>query len=111
MTVARVRNAASTVDDYGDPVPGAPTETAITGAFVAPLMSNDVDDRGRVGVIVGLTLYVPYGTDLVHTDRIRITGEGANDGLYSLDGQPGDWKNPWTGWRAGLTVALTRVAG
>lgn len=111
MTISRVRSSSGGFDANGDPLPGTTTTTAIAGAFVAPRSSNDVDDVGRVGVIVGLTLFVAYDTDLVTSDTILVAVGDANDGLYEIDGQPGDWLHPFTGWRAGQTVALKRAAG
>lgn len=111
MTISRRRLATAGTDAYGDPIPGSPATTEIVGAFVAPRVSNDIDGPGRAGVIVGLTLFTPYGTDLRSTDEIVISGEGANDGTYRIEGHPGDWKNPWSQWQAGQSTALVRVEG
>ena len=93
-------------DAHGDPVPGTATDVEIAGAFVAPRESVDVNDVARVGVVVGLTLYLPYGTDIDHGDQVLV-----DDELYEVDGDAGDWLQPMTGWQAGTTVALKRAAG
>lgn len=111
MTISRVRATPGGTDRYGDPTPGTTTTVDIPGAFVAPRLSADINEPGRAGVVVGLTLFTPYGTDLVSTDQIVVSGEGANDGTYRIDGQPGDWKNPWSQWEAGQSTALVRVEG
>lgn len=102
-TVVRVRGVA--LDEYGDPS-GSPEEETLDGCIVAPRTSSDVDDRGRQGVVVGLSLFAPFGTDITHTDQLRVDGV-----LYEIDGEPGRWKSPFSGWEAGVEVALRRAAG
>ena len=109
--ISRVRTSPGGTDVYGDPIVGTSTTTVLDGAFVAPRMSSDIDAIGRAGVIVGLTLFTPFGTDLDTTDQILVECEGANDGLYRIDGQPGDWHHPMTGWQAGQSTALVRAEG
>lgn len=104
-TIYRLRPAGP-ADRYGDPNPAALTRTLIDGAFVAPRTSGDIEDRGRSGVVVGLTLFAPHGTDLVHTDKVEVDGT-----VYDLDGDPGSWLQPHTGWAAGIEAALKRGAG
>lgn len=106
MTISRVRGTPGGVDQYGDPVAGSTASTVIAGAFVAPRESGEIDTRGRTGVIVGLWLFAPYDTDLRYTDQINVDGV-----LYSIEGDPGKWRNPFTGWEAGLQVALKRASG
>lgn len=110
--IVRVRSSPGGVDQYGDPITSTESREVIPAAFVAPRMSESMafqgvgNDRSRSGVVVGLTLFVPYGFDLVHTDRVEV------DGIpYSVDGEVGAWSQPQTGWRAGSTVALARAAG
>lgn len=104
--IKRIRQSPGGTDQYGDPIPGTTTETIIAGAFTAPRTTEDVDDRGRAGVIVGLTLFAPYNTDLTYTDQIEVDGV-----LYDIEGEPGRWKNPFTDWEAGIQAALTRAQG
>lgn len=103
MTIIRVRKGG--FDEYADRMAGVSRES-LDDAFTAPRVSNDISDRGRAGVIVGLSLFAPYGTDLVHTDQIEVDGV-----LYEVDGDPGQWHNPFTGTDAGCEVALKRAAG
>lgn len=106
MAIVRVRNTPGGVDQYGDPIPGTVTRTAIPDAFTAPRESDEIQNRGRAGVIVGLTLFAPYGTDLVYTDQVEVDGV-----LYDIEGEPGRWRHPQTHWEAGTQVALTRAQG
>lgn len=103
-TAVRIRPPA--IDEYGDPVTGDPGRLTIDGATVAPRSSTDITDRGRYGVIVGLSLFAPYDTDIGHGDQVEVDGV-----LYDVDGEAGPWKSPFTEWEAGIEVALRRAAG
>lgn len=105
-TVVRIRPTPGGVDVYGDPVDSTESETTLDGCAVAPRTSTDITEPGRFGVIVGLTLYAPHGTDIRHTDLFDIDGV-----RYEADGEEGSWQSPYTGWAAGIEVALRRAAG
>lgn len=104
--IVRVRNVPGGFDEYGDPIEGTQDSIILDGAFTAPRESPEIDGRGRNGVIVGLTLFAPYGADLRYTDQVEVDGE-----LYDIEGEPGRWRNPLTSWEAGTQVALTRAQG
>lgn len=104
--VLRVRETPGGTDNYGDPIEGTTETVTLTGCGVAPRSSDDITDRGRQGVIVGLTLYAPHGTDLRYSDRIEVDGV-----LYEVDGEAGSWKSPLSSWEAGIEVALRRAQG
>jgi SPP1 family predicted phage head-tail adaptor len=106
MSIVRIRSSPGGVDQYGDPIPSTETRKVIAGAFVGPRESNDLSDAGRVGVIVGLSLFAPYDADIVKTDEIEVDGV-----RFTIDGEVGRWRHPLTGWEAGLTAALERVEG
>ena len=105
-TIVRVRQTPGGVDEFGDPIPSSETRTTLAEAFVAPRTTDELTNLGRTGVVIGLTLFTPFGTDIEPDDQVEVDGV-----LYEVDGQPGDWANPLTGWEAGTTVALTRVEG
>lgn len=108
--IVRVRSSPGGVDEYGDPVAGSEDRITLTDAYVAPRndpgQGSEIQLRGRAGVIVGLMLFAPYDTDLVYTDRIEVDGV-----LYEIEGEPGRWRNPFSGWEAGMQAALRRAAG
>lgn len=104
--VERVRLTPGGHDAYGDPIPGTEDRLAIPGAFVAPRESDALNDRGRAGVVVGLTLYLPPGADVRRTDLFDVDGD-----RYRIDGEVGRWEHPRSGWKAGQTVALVRGEG
>lgn len=93
-------------DGYGAPTVASVDRYQCSAAYTAPRMSADVNDPARAGVVVGLTLFVPFGFDVLHGDQVDVAGV-----LYEVDGDPADWENPFTGWEAGTTIALRRVDG
>ncbi|GHD70138.1 hypothetical protein GCM10010317_076800 [Streptomyces mirabilis] len=108
--VTVLRPGAPTQDRYGNDVPGPAAEIPVYGCAVAPrdgtgAGANEIIDA-RDTVIVGLTLYAPYGTDIRATDRVRVGGE-----LYEVDGQPGSFRSPFTGSTGPVVVALELVTG
>lgn len=102
-------------DRYGDPIDGE-ARFEVHGCAVAPRVggpgtaSADLEARGREGVREGLTAYLPIGPDgppdVRHTDLVEFDGK-----LWEIDGEPSVWRSPFTGWPAGVEVALTRGEG
>jgi hypothetical protein len=79
----------------------------IAGAAFAPGTSTEDNDRKAQVVTTG-TLYVPAGSFPVTAQhRIRFPG-GV---LWTVDGAPGAWNSPLTGWAAGGEIRLRRVTG
>lgn len=105
VVVTFIRPGAPTQDAYGNDVPGAATETDVAGCAVWP-RTSDEDVQGRMQVTQGLNVVAPYGTDVRPQDQARVGGV-----LYDVDGDPGDWRSPLTGTRAGVQISLTRVTG
>lgn len=106
-TVIRLRAGEGTTEDpYGNPVPGADVEVEIPTLGIAPRVSSEFNEPGRNAVIVGLSVYFPRGTDVKASDGFRVRGE-----VYEVDGEPGDWRNPFTGVARGIEVALSKVTG
>jgi hypothetical protein len=96
-------------DRFGDP--GEPVTHSIDGCVIAPRIAGrqgreDLSE-GEI-VIVGLTLYAPWGADIAAGDQVEITA-APWAGIYDVDGEPGHWRNPTTGEEAGVEVALTRT--
>ena len=77
----------------------------VAGVMVEPRSSGE-DNAGRQAVIVGLTLYLPTGSDVLPTDHLLVRGE-----LYEAEGPPADWRNPFVPGHGGLVQAVKRVAG
>jgi len=93
-------------DQYGDPLPVTRVSFDIEGCGVAPRYSTEPTERGRQGVIVGLSIYAPIGSDILSTDSLRVRGD-----VYAVEGEPADWRSPFSGWAPGMEIALKRAAG
>lgn len=95
-------------DAHGNPVFGWPEPgTTVDGCAVAPRSSSEPDEIGRDAVITGITVYLPPNTVVTPTDRLRARGT-----VYEVVGEPGDWRNPFTGGQPwGIEVACQRVEG
>ncbi len=108
-TVNRVRPDPLGTDKYGDPLETGGVRTPIPGCVVSPRTaggtgtSRDLENAGRRGLIIGLTLYAPETVDLRPTDRVEVDGT-----LYEIEGEPGLWAGTRLG---GFEVALKRVEG
>lgn len=106
-TVVRLR-AEETVDRYGNTVRdwSNADRLEIAGCGVAPRTSTEESDMGREGVIVGVSVYAPPGADIGPHDRIEARGT-----VWEVVGEVADWRNPYTGWHAGIVAHLRRVDG
>lgn len=104
-TITVIRPGTPTQDPYGNDVPGTPTETDVPGCAVAPRSSSE-DLQARDQVIIGLSVWLPTGTDVQATDQMRVRGV-----LYDIDGEPGSYSSPFTGSGGPVQVALTRIEG
>jgi hypothetical protein len=100
-----------------DLVHGDLTWTALDpleGCAWAPRTAEENEDN-RTTVIVGLTLYGPFGADIRFDDRMILPDmpgaapQPRKQRTYKVIGDPGVWHNPLTGWKPGLEVALERV--
>lgn len=96
-------STTTTRDQYGDETVTT-SEAAWSGAVMAPRFSNEEHNSSSPAVVVGLTVYGPTVT-LDSDDQLRIDGV-----LYDIDGLPGVWKSPFTGWAPGVEVAVKRAS-
>jgi hypothetical protein len=109
VTVSR----APGTDRYGDPT-GPPATHEVSGCFFAPssgtsgvAASTERTDL-RDTVITVPTLFAPFGSDIKATDQILLPGDPKP---WEVDGDVGDWMNPFSGWKPGQTISLRRVRG
>lgn len=105
-------------DAHGNPAYTWPAHTddaavEIDGAVVSPRsasgthLSAETSEVGREAIIVGLMLFLPAGSPAPEpVDRMHVRGED-----YDVVGEPGVWKNPWSGRERGVQVALERTEG
>ncbi|MET9950156.1 hypothetical protein ABZ135_01225 [Streptomyces sp. NPDC006339] len=111
-TIRILRTGASPGrDERGQPLPGPDASFDVEGCVVTPRVETPQvggdQQQARDTVIVGWTVYVPAGTQLHTTDKVRIRGV-----VCEITGEPGDWgRSPFTGTRGPVQFAADRVTG
>lgn len=102
---------AETRDRLGDVT--LTEDGTVTGCAWAPRTTSSSvhgsteDERSRMQVTTGLTLFAPPGSGITAAHRVRLP-----DGtVWSVIGDPGAWRSPFTGWAPGDQVELERVTG
>lgn len=104
QTVTRIRPTfkdvrGSRVPDWSDP-----DRKVISGCSVQPA-STDLAQDGRVlGILDGITCYMPPNADVLEGDRIEFEGI-----LYTIDGTPRVWQGP--GNLSHILLRLVRWSG
>lgn len=93
-------------DNNGDPVPDTRPEHDLERCGIAFRYSTEPTERGRQGVIVGLTVYAPAGSDVLSTDNLLVRGS-----TYRVEGEPGDWRSPFSGWEPGMEIMARKAVG
>lgn len=112
-TVTRLR-AAMILDPYSgeatqaawDDEANPPSSLAIEGCAFNPGGSTEPTQEGRNAVITRPEVYAPADADVLAGDRLVVRGL-----TYDVEGDPADWRSPFTGWQPGLVIALERVSG
>ena len=99
-----LRSTVTTDDGLGNTT-AVVTESTWGPCAVAPRYANESTDPRVPPVIVGKTVYGPT-TAINSDDQLVIGGV-----VYEVDGLPGEWRNPFTGWDAGIEVPVKRAAG
>jgi hypothetical protein len=101
-----ILSTVTTRDDYGNESTDE-TEVSWGPCALAPRSSDERVDPHSPAVVTALTAYGP-AADLDADDTVRIDA-GFYAGIWQVEGIPGDWKSPFTGWHPGLEVALKRA--
>lgn len=70
---------------------------------VAPRYARESTDPNVAPVVVGKVVYGP--TREIDADDTLVIGGKA----YQVDGLPGEWVSPFTGWDAGMEVPIKRA--
>lgn len=82
-----------------------PDRAEIDGGFVAQTNSVLGDDPLRQQVTTEMAFFCGIDEDVKAKDRI----EESSGAVWEVDGRPARWKNPFTGWEAGLVSPLKAV--
>lgn len=94
---------AGAADEYGNVTPGAPTAEVRDGVAVAPGDTRE-NMAQQSTVEVAYTLYFTEPVTIKRTAQIKVRGE-----MHDVEGQPKDWRNPFTSDRPGTEVAVFRA--
>lgn len=97
-----VRSTTTTDDGLGNTTTET-TETPWGPCAVAPRYATESADPRVPQVIVGKVVYGPARA-LDSDDTLVIDGV-----VYQVDGLPGEWRNPFTGWAPGIEVPVKRA--
>lgn len=110
-----LRSTVTTTDDFGNGTTET-TESEWGPCAVAPRYATESTDPRVPPVIVGKIVYGP--PTAIDSDDTLWLGEtdDAIDGddkriWWQIDGLPGEWANPYTGWQPGIEVPVKRTAG
>ena len=104
QTVTRIRPGVKTVRGSDIPDWDNASTLSISGCSVQPA-ATDLSQDGRVlGILDGMTCYMPPGSDVQEGDRIQY---GAD--VYTVNGAPRIW--PTAGNLAHVQVNLRRWSG
>lgn len=101
QSITRIRQSSQGTDQYGEPI-YVTTETVLEAAVAARTGSKTVG-AAEITVTSGLTVYLPYDTDVQNDDVFVYKGE-----RYVLDGEKFDWENPYGNWKPGTVIDLQR---
>lgn len=98
-----LKSVTTAEDQYGN---SSTTETTRRWGPVAraPRFADEQTGTRTVPVIVGEVLYGPKVA--IDSDDLIVIG----DETFAVDGLPGEWKNPFTGWDPGIEVPIKRAA-
>jgi len=98
------------VDPYSGATTGTdwtttpPTEVPVDNVLCEPRPSSEPVQDARNAVTSGYTLYLPTGTAITPTNRVRVRGLD-----YDVLGEASDWR--LGSWHPGLVVQTSRTAG
>lgn len=104
QSVTRIRpgvksSRGSVIPDWADT-----DELVISGCSVQPATTSLSQDGRVLGILDGMTCYMPPGSDVQEGDRIRFEGV-----LYTIDGAPRIW--PSAGRLSHVQINLKRWSG
>lgn len=104
QSVTRIRPGTKTSRGSTMPDWDNATSATISGCSVQPATTSLSQDGRVLGILDGMTCYLPEGSDVQEGDRIQYGGE-----TYTIDGAPRVW--PTAGNLAHIQINLRRWSG
>jgi hypothetical protein len=105
--VLTIRSGGESVDKYGDAT-GSSSDASWGPCGIAPRTSAERSDSRSPAVVTGLTIYGPAAT--IAADAQVVIPSGPYSGTWDVEGIPGVWQSPFTGWAPGIEVAVKRAS-
>ena len=110
VTVARLR-APLAADPYSGEATArdwaSAASVSIVGCAIDPGGSSETRTVNREQITTTPTLYAPYGSDVLPSDRITDPAGKT----WEVDGYGGQWRSPFTGTEFGDAFPLRLVEG
>ena len=108
VTVTRKGTATGGYDDQGYPIIGADTTFTVSDVGVEPAGTTEDPQSMGLWVVTGFTLYLPYGTVLLPTDRIEVRSVSGWQVVGTTDAS--GWRNPFTGDTPGVVASVKKAS-
>jgi len=106
VTVKRPAKRDRTGDRTAPPVPHQIQGCAIAPETGSSAASSSTDtDAQRATVVSWRYLYCPAGADIEIGDAVILP----SGRTFLVEGEPAEWKSPFTGWQPGIVVRLRGV--
>ena len=108
VTVTRQGGPTGEYDELGNPIIGPNTTFTVSDVAVAPAGTEEDPQALGLVVVTGFTLYLPYGTVLLPTDRLTVRGIAGWQVVGSTEAS--SWRNPFTGLEPGAVVSVRKAS-
>lgn len=105
QSITRLRPGTKTSRGSTIPDWSVATSATISGCSIQPASTSLSEDGRVLGIMDGLTAYLPNGADVQAGDHIVYDGE-----TYEIAGEPRVWVSP-TGIRDHILLNLRRYSG
>jgi hypothetical protein len=108
ITVTRKGAPTGERDSQGTPTVGPDTVFTVDDVAIEPTGTTESPQAMGVWTVTGYNLFLPYGTELVPTDRITIRGSAGWNVVGN--GEDSGWRNPFDGRGRGNVVGVKRAS-
>ncbi len=107
--ILTIRTGSTSAEDiYGDSTAATPDDTDWGPCALAPRASTERVDNRTPAVVTALTIYGPQPGP--GSGALLVIPSGPYAGTWEIDGIPGVWSSPFTGWAPGVEVAVKRAS-
>ena len=108
VTVTRKGIATGGYDAQGYPIIGADTTFTILDVAIEPAGTMEDPQSMGLWVVTGFTLYLPYSTVLLPTDRLEVRSVSGWQVVGDITAS--GWRNPFTGDMPGVVMSVRKAS-